>query len=307
MFVNQLGLPTYETKDLGLAYAKYKDFQYDLSLNIFGKEIDEYYKVVQKALELIEPDLGKKAFHIAHGMVKLPEGKMSSRTGNVITFKWLLEEVKNETRKLMKDSDLALEEKDRVASVVGLGAVRYALLKTNIGEDVVFDFGKSISFEGDSGPYLQYTYARAKSVLRKSKIIRQLADQKSKLEEERYHNILKDYQSISDEEKAVLRSIPRFAEVVEEAGRNFAPNIVANYLFDLAQKYNLFYNKHSILKPIVKLLNGQIVNKNKAIEQYSNESIKQSVILFRLALTEGTANIIKQGLYLLGIETVERM
>ena len=145
---------------MGLALAKYQDFAYDMSINIFGKEIDEYYYVVKAAMLKIEPELGKKAYHLAHRMVKLPEGKMSSRTGNVITFEWLLDETEKRILGLMNKESISDTERKIVAEKVALGAIRYALLKSNIGSDVIFDFGKSVSFEGDSGPYLMYTYAR---------------------------------------------------------------------------------------------------------------------------------------------------
>ncbi|EKD80002.1 MAG: Arginine-tRNA ligase, partial [uncultured bacterium] len=173
VFRNKMGLPTYEAKDLGLVKAKYSEFPFDYSLNIFGKEIDEYYKVVKKALEQIEPELGKKQEHLAHGMVNLPTGKMSSRKGNVITVEWLLNEARDQALKLIKNEQMSDEKKLEVAEQVGQGAVKYALLKSNVGENVTFDFGQSVSFSGASGPYIQYTYARAMSVLRKADTLRE--------------------------------------------------------------------------------------------------------------------------------------
>ena len=316
VFVNSLGLPTYEAKDLGLARAKYQDFKYDLSINIFGKEIDEYYKVVRAAMKKIEPELGEKASYIAHGMVRLPAGKMSSRTGNVITYEGLLAEAKKLTLKIMDKVELGKSEKQNVAELVGIGAVRYALLKSNIGTDVVFDFDKSISFEGDSGPYLQYTYARCRSVLRKSQIsnlksqnqisnLNNLKNKKSHnsftprsfsevgqlttnlplettLDMAKWGNI-----QLNSEEHSLLRVLYRFPEVVAEAVRTLSPNIICGFLFELAQGFNLFYSRHSILQPTT---NNQ-----------------QPTTDFRLMLTRVTSEVLKKGLYLLGIETVERM
>lgn len=280
VFVNKLGLPTYEAKDLGLAYAKYQDFKYDLSINVFGKEIDEYYKVVRAAMKKIEPELGGKAYHIAHGMVRLPAGKMSSRTGNVITFEGLLDEAKKRALSIMKDVDVEESEKQHVADKVALGAVKYALLKGSPGNDVVFDFDKSVSFDGDSGPYLQYTYARCRSVLRKAqKSKTAMGESSSSLQ-------LFDY-APNPEEMPLLRTFYRFPEVISEAGKSLSPNLLCSYLFDLAQQYNLFYNKHSILTP--------------------DADNPQPIIDFRLFLTQATASVIQKGLYLLGIETVERM
>jgi arginyl-tRNA synthetase len=266
VFVNKLGLPTYEAKDLGLAGVKYQDFKYDLSINVFGREIDEYYQVVKAAMMKIEPELGKKAYYIAHGMVKLPQGKMSSRTGNIVTFEWLLSEAKKQTLKIMQKADLKVEDKETVAGIVGLGAVRYALLKNSPGNDVVFDFDKSISFEGDSGPYLQYTYARCKSVERKAGLLA---------------SSFKLPRETNKEEQIVLRALYRFPEAVTEAARTVSPNVICGFLFDLSQKYNLFYQKHPILK--------------------------SETASFRLFLTKATAQVLKRGLYLLGIETVEKM
>ncbi len=313
VFVNKLGLPTYETKDLGLAFAKYQDFKYDLSINIFGKEIDEYYYVVKSALRQIDPELGMKAFHLAHGMVKLPEGKMSSRTGNVITFEGLMDKLKTEILSIMKDSELSKDEKEKVAEAVGLAAVRYALLKSDIGVDVVFDLKKSVSFEGDSGSYLMYTYARCKSVLRKAQAGRsKLKTQSSKTGtidiiagDAREGSQTEMYRSLgylsgrtrklkyNTEELSLLRTLYRFPEVVTEAARSLSPHLLCGFLFDLAQKFNLFYNKHSILNP-------------DNIQQIADGN-NQPTTQFRLALTEATSIILARGLYLLGIETVERM
>lgn len=263
VFLNKLGLPTYEAKDLGLAKAKYQDFKYDYSLNVFGKEIDEYYYVVKKAMQLIEPELGQKANHLAHGMVKLPEGKMSSRSGNVITVEWLLNEAKNLIQKNFKCDDALGEQ-------IGQAAVKYALLKSGIGQDVVFDFDKSISFEGNSGPYLQYTYARAKSVLAKAGI--------SSLQGESSQVYCKDSPYWNSEEQILLRTLSRYEETVIQAAEELAPDVVAKFLYDVAQKFNSFYNKHRLI---------------------GND--------FRLWLAGSTAEILKRGLGLLGIQAPENM
>lgn len=270
VFINSFGLPTYEAKDLGLVPTKYADFPYDTSIIVTGNEIKEYFKVVLKALEIINPELRKKTYHIGHGMLRLPKGKMSSRTGNIITAEWLLDEVKKKvTNIIAKNSKTQENEKDEVCEKITVGAIKYSLLKTNIGHDVKFSFKESLSFEGNSGPYLQYTYARCKSVLEKSGEKTQLT-----------------FQNINDlypEEIALLRKYIAFPQVIIEAGKAFAPNLVCSYLFELAQLYNLFYQKHPILKAATKQ--------------------KQ----FRLLLTQATAYIIKNGLYVLGIQTVEKM
>ena len=269
VFVNKLGLPTYEAKDLGLVKAKYEDFKFDLSINVFGKEIDEYFKVVKKAMEKIEPELGKKQIHLAHGMVNLPEGKMSSRSGNVITVEGLLDKVKKQAMEVLSGSKVKVDKQDEVAEMVAQGAVRYAFLKTGIGQNIVFDINSSVSLDGNSGPYLQYTYARCQSVLSKGLLV---------------PNQSMNYGVMSSEEDKLLRTLYRLEEVLAEAAEELAPNLVCNFLYDLAQKYNSFYNKHSILKA-------------------DKEEQKQT----RLWLTQVTGEILRQGLSVLGIKAPEKM
>ncbi len=272
VFINSLGLPTYEAKDLGLAHFKYQKFAYDRSFIITGNEVDEYFKVVLRALKEVYPELEKKTMHISHGMVGLPTGPMSSRTGNVITGEWLMDQAKKEAVKKIKESkkiDSEAEEAENIAEMIAIGSVKYALLKSGIGKDVEFDFDKSISLQGNSGPYLQYTYARCKSVLRKANDF--LLDDKN----------IEEYQANKEEEE-ILHWLYRFEEAVLDAKEELAPNIVCNFLFDLAQKYNSFYNKHRIL-----------------VEGEEKE--------FRILLTKAVAHIIKNGLQILGILVPEKM
>lgn len=271
VFINSQGLPTYEAKDLGLAPTKYKDFTYDLSIIVTGNEVDEYFKVVLKALSLLELKLAQKTKHISHGMVKLPTGKMSSRTGKIITGEWLLDEAKKRVLEIVRESvNVEKGKQEEVAEVVGLGAVKYALLKSGVGKDIAFDFDESVNFEGDSGPYLQYTYARAISVLRKAKVeslgLKNMTDL-----------------MLNDEERYILRYLYRFPKVVSDAGEQYAPNLVCHYLYELAQRYNSFYSKHGILKA------------------------KGNKRDLRIALTASVAQVLKNGLDLLGIETPEKM
>lgn len=273
VFVNKLGLPTYEAKDLGLAQAKYQDFQYDLSINIFGNEIDEYYKVVKAAMVRIDPSLGNKASHIAHGMVNLPEGKMSSRTGNVITANDLLDQTKNQVQLVMADSILSDYQKDDISESVAQAAVKYAFLKSNIGTNITFDIGSSVNFEGNSGPYIQYTHARCASVLEKA------ANQNISWDKSDF-----SASATTRDEIELYRLLPQFPEVVLESAQEYSPHKICTYLHQLAQSYNTFYNSNSILKA-------------------KNE--KQKV--FRLILTAATAQVIKNGLYLLGITAPGKM
>lgn len=269
VFINQLGLPTYEAKELGLAPWKYEEFPYDQSIIVTGNEINEYFKVLIVALKEINPQLGEKVKHISHGMVKLPEGKMSSRTGKIVTGEWLLDEA-------FKQANLLSNEKS-VAEMVGVGAIKYALLKNGIGKDVEFNFEESITFEGNSGPYLQYTYARTQSVLRKSGEVHRKGNPSDELSTSLENG------KLAVEERELLRLLVRFDEIVEEAGVRYAPNVLATYLFELGQTYNLFYQKHQIL------------------------TVDDETKKFRLALTSATGSVLKNGLYLLGIQSPERM
>lgn len=268
VFINSLGLPTYEAKELGLAIKKYEDYPYDRSIVVTGNEIKEYFQVLMKALSEIRPDLSSKTVHIPHGMVRMIGGKISSRKGNVLTFEWLFESVKEKVSGLMKDSNMEDEEKEKVIEAVSVGAIKFSMLKSSPHMDTIFDLDKSVSLDGDSGPYLQYSYARAKSVLRNANYAYAHLEIKHKLEAE---------------ERNILRSIEYFEQIVEEAASNLHPNTVATYLADFAKQFNLFYQKHPIIKA---------------------ETEKSK---FRLALTCAVAAVLKKGLYLLGIEAPERM
>jgi arginyl-tRNA synthetase len=264
VFINKIGLPTYEAKEIGLPVWKYEDFPYDDSYIVTANEIAGYFSVLVTALKKVHPDLGNKTHPVLHGMVKLPEGKMSSRSGNVITVEWILEEAKNRVLPLVSQD---IENRDEVAEMVGMAAVKYTFLKSSIGKDVTFDFDESISFDGNSGPYLQYTYARTQSVLRKAT-------------GEKFEAKLTD---LATEERELLRLLARLPEIVETAAERLAPNTLCTYLFDIAQAFNLFYQKHQILKA----------------EGEARE--------FRLALTKATGETIKKGLQLLGIKAPEKM
>ncbi|MCL4353567.1 arginine--tRNA ligase [Patescibacteria group bacterium] len=263
VFVNSQGLPTYEAKELGLNWQKFQDYPANASVIITGNEINEYFKVLMAAMDRIMPEVASKTRHIGHGMVRLATGKMSSRKGNVVTGERLLDEVKACLRREYPKMD------EKTLEIVAVGAVKYALLKNGIGLEIIFNLDASISLEGDSGPYLQYTYARTRSVLSKVK------SQKSKVKST-IQNL-----KLEMEELDLLRTIYRFPETVEEAAKNFSPNIICFFMFDLAQRFNLFYQRQRIIGS-------------------ENEG-------FRLLLTESVGRIIKTGLYLLGIESPEKM
>ena len=267
VFISSQGLPTYEAKELGLAFKKYEQYPYDISVVVTGNEIKEYFQVLMMALSQIDPDLAKKTTHIPHGMLRMVGGKMSSRKGNVLTYEWLKGEVSKKIGDLMEDSQLGKDEKQQVIDIVSIGAIKFSMLKSSPHMDVTFDLEKSVSLQGDSGPYLQYSYARAKSVLRSASYNYDLPEIKHQLE---------------PEERELLSYIEHFTDVVSESAKSLRPNLVASFLLEFGRTFNLFYQKHPIIKA----------------EEKSQ---------FRLALTCAVAVVLKQGLYLLGIEVPERM
>jgi arginyl-tRNA synthetase len=266
VFINKLGLPTYEAKELGLPEWKHEDFPYDESYIVTANEIAGYFSVLVEALKKVHPDLGHKTHPLLHGMVRLPEGKMSSRSGNVITVAGLLDLAKAKVSELVSDE---VEDKEAVSEMVGVAAVKYAFLRSGVGKDITFNFDESVSFEGNSGPYLQYTFARTQSVL-------------DKAGEVKFENISEGLQ-LENAERELLRLLARFPEMVQDAAERLAPNLLCTYLFDLAQNFNLFYQKCPILKA----------------EGESRE--------FRLHITQATGEVLKKGLSLLGIKTPEKM
>jgi arginyl-tRNA synthetase len=278
VFVNSFGLPTYEAKELGLAPLKQKDWPHNLSLIVTGKEINEYFRVVIAALSDINPDLAGKTKHVGHGMVRGPDGnKLSSREGNVLTGDSLIDEAKKRIYDYLQQSDRNYNKKyqEEVAEKAAIAAIKYSLLRVALPGDIAFDIEKSITFEGDSGPYLQYTYARARSVIRKA--------QDAGIT---YYVLRMHTSSLYPEEREVARLILYFPDIVSEAAVNLAPNKLANYLFNLAQSFNLFYAKHPIIG--------------------SNKD-EQSTSVFRLSLTQATAYVLRNGLSLLGINVLEKM
>ncbi len=267
VFINKEGLPTYEAKELGLAKIKYGIYPYTNSIVITGNEVDDYFKVLLEVMEQVFPDLAEKTKHISHGMLRLPSGKMSSRTGDVITAEYLLELVSKKVVEKIKETNRGSMSEDFVNQVV-VSALKYSILKNTIGGDIIFDFDKSISFEGDSGPYLQYSYARAKSILEKAK----------------NENIDLATEPPSDwKTTEVEKMLYRFPEIVLRSAQEFAPHYIPNYLIELARAYNSFYG------------NTQIIDKNDPTSSY------------KVALTEAFSIVIKNGLKLLGIEAPEKM
>ncbi len=272
VFVTSEDYATYEAKDMALAGIKYKDFAYDRSIIITAHEQVPYFKVVLSAMKKVFPELAAKTEHDSFGFVTLKDAKMSSRLGNVVTGEWLLSEAAKKIKENYKKVD------DETGEKIAVGAVKYSMLKYSKDADISFSFDDSISLDGNSGPYIQYAYVRTQSILEK-------ADKDLKLRIKSFASkSLEMGQEMEKEELELLRHLVHFAGIISVAAATFAPNILCNYLFDLSQKFNLFYQKH------------QIIN-------IEDEEVRE----FRLALTAATGQVIKNGLYLLGIETVERM
>ncbi|PIP17301.1 MAG: arginine--tRNA ligase [Candidatus Portnoybacteria bacterium CG23_combo_of_CG06-09_8_20_14_all_37_13] len=216
VFINSKGQATYEAKDLALAELQLKEYNPDKIIHLVGPEQSEYFKVLFKALEFTLPTSKNREMHLPYGWVRLKKGKMSSRLGNVIAGEWLLDEVKKR-----------LNNQEEIAQA----AIKYSILKTNRQKDMAFDIKKSINLFGDSGPYLQYTHARIKSILRKQK-----ASQ------------IKQTPELLEQEKNIILKLSLFPDIIEQSVREYEPSIIAKYLFDLAQIFSNYYHQAPILK-----------------------------------------------------------
>ncbi len=239
VFRNKLGLPTYEAKDLGLAKTKWERWHYDRSYIVTANEIDEYFKVLLKTLSLLYPELASKTTHLSHGMMKLTSGKMSSRTGKVITGEGLLNELRDVVMKKMGDRNI--KDRESVADTVAVGALKYTVLKQAVGGDITYEPEKITNMEGDTGPYLQYTYARTQSVLKKAG-------------KELHHYTITPLDHFNSEEISILKWIYRYPEVVSSACDKYAPHMIAGYTYELGQRFNTFYNQHKIVDNQLRIL-----------------------------------------------------
>lgn len=266
------GTSLYITQDLALTKKKIEKFNPDKLFWVIGPE----QSLAMKQVFAVANQLGfgelEKFNHIAYGFISIKgQGKMSSRAGNVIYIDDLLDDARDSVLEKIKNESLSSEEKLEVAEKVGIAAVKYSILKVGRLTDTAFDFETSLSFEGDSGPYLMYTVARCNSIIKQfNKEVKPI---------ENFEPVLN-----SEEEENVLRALNNFPEIVQEAARNYAPNLICSYLFELAQSYNKFYNQHSVLKA-------------------ENEELVES----RVSLTLATAQVLDKGLNLLGITTVNAM
>ena len=228
VFITSAGNPTYEAKEIGLAQLEYDSFNYDKSIHVVASEQEGYFQVVIAAINMIFPYLNDKKYHLSYGVVDLKSGKMSSRTGNVVTVDDIYHVVCEKVREVMKQTKLKIDQE--IVRKVALGAIKFSYLKFSPRPNIVFDLEQSVSLDGDSGPYVQYTFARIQSVLKNAKKGMEF----SKIDIENY-------------ERDILRQLLYFQEIVEQVTKEYHPNILALYLVDLSRLYNLFYQKCRII------------------------------------------------------------
>ena len=269
------GTSVYMTQDIGTAKLRYTDYPINKMVYVVGNEQEYHFKVLSLLLDKLGFPFGKELVHFSYGMVELPNGKMKSREGTVVDADDLMAGMIDEAKELSKDKvntlpDITQEEADEIARVVGMGALKYFILKVDPRKNMLFNPEESIDFNGNTGPFIQYTYARIRSVLRKADTCEQTADTSSL--------------SLNDKELALIQRLSEFPQVVRQAGDDFSPAVIANYAYALASEYNSFYHDYSIL--------GE---KEPAVRS------------FRLILSEAVAKILRKATCLLGIEMPERM
>lgn len=271
------GTSVYITQDIGTAIMRYRKFPFKDLIYVVGNEQEYHFKVLAIILGKLGYDWSKHLYHLSYGMVELPSGKMKSREGTVVDADDLIDEMvdnaKDMSQQLGKLDEYTKEQKEEIFRIIGLGALKYFILKVDPKKNMLFDPQESIDFNGNTGPFIQYTYARILSVFRKAK-------EKGIQFEFSFGNNL----DLSDKEQNLIKKIYQYPGVVSEAGEELNPSLVANYTYDLVKQYNQFYQDHPILK-----------EENK------------DLLYFRLTLSRMVSNLIYSSMGLLGIEVPERM
>ncbi|MDR1004222.1 MAG: arginine--tRNA ligase [Prevotellaceae bacterium] len=271
------GTSVYMTQDIGTAKIRFDDYPINKMIYVVGNEQNYHFQVLSILLDKLGFAWGKGLVHFSYGMVELPEGKMKSREGTVVDADDLMEEMINTAREtsaeLGKLDGLTQAEADNIARIVGLGALKYFILKVDARKNMTFNPKESIDFNGNTGPFIQYTYARICSVLRKA------AEAGITIPAALSANI-----TLNEKEEGLIQLLANFAAVVSQAGEEYSPSMIANYAYDLVKEYNQFYHDFSILRE-------------------ADETVK----LFRLTLSANVAKIIRLSMALLGIEVPERM
>lgn len=272
------GTSVYMTQDIGTAKLRFQDYPIDKMIYVVGNEQNYHFQVLSILLDKLGFKWGKDLVHFSYGMVELPEGKMKSREGTVVDADDLMDEMIENARvtsdELGKLNGLSKDEIDDTMRIVGMGALKYFILKVDARKNMTFNPKESIDFNGNTGPFIQYTYARIRSILRKA-------------EEDGLNvsnRLFSDDIMISDKEIAIIQLLSEFKDVIAQAASDYNPSVIANYCYDLAKEFNQFYHDFSVLR-----------------------EPEQGLKMFRLMLTENVGKILKLGTGLLGIEVPERM
>ena len=272
------GTSVYMTQDIGTAKLRFQDYPIDKMIYVVGNEQNYHFQVLSILLDKLGFKWGKDLVHFSYGMVELPEGKMKSREGTVVDADDLMDEMIDNARvtsdELGKLNGLSQEEIDDIMRIVGLGALKYFILKVDARKNMTFNPKESIDFNGNTGPFIQYTYARIRSILRKA------ADDGMNVRD----RLFSDDIMISEKEIAIIQLLAEFKDVIAQAATDYNPSVIANYCYELAKEFNQFYHDFSVLR-----------------------EPEQGLKLFRLMLTENVGKILKLGTGLLGIEVPERM
>lgn len=271
------GTSVYMTQDIGTAKLRFQDYPIDKMIYVVGNEQNYHFQVLSILLDKLGFEWGKSLVHFSYGMVELPNGKMKSREGTVVDADDLVAEMVRQARETADESgkfaDMPEEEKAQVARIVGMGALKYFLLKVDARKNMLFNPEESIDFNGNTGPFIQYTYARIRSILRKA------AEAGIEVPAQLPTDV-----ELSVKEEALVQHVADFANVVRQAGQEYSPSSVAAYCYDLVKEYNQFYHDFSILR---------------------EEDAKKRA--FRLVLSKNVAKVVRLGMSLLGIEMPERM
>ncbi|WP_167613673.1 arginine--tRNA ligase [Maribellus sediminis] len=270
------GTSVYMTQDIGTAKMRFNDYTIDKMVYVVGNEQNYHFQVLAQLLDKLGFSWGKDLYHFSYGMVELPSGKMKSREGTVVDADDLMDQMTEVARKMSEElgklETLSGDEAEKTFRMIALGALKYFILKVDPRKNMMFNPEDSIDFNGNTGPFIQYTYARIQSVLRKA------ADKQIAISS----NLKID--SISEKEKELLKRLSLFPSVVQEAGDNYSPAIIANYCYELVKEFNQFYHDHSIL----------------GVDD-------AAVMNFRLVIATAVGKVVKSGMNLLGIEMPERM
>jgi len=271
------GTSVYITQDIGTAKIRFQDYPINKMIYVVGNEQNYHFQVLSILLDKLGFEWGKDLVHFSYGMVELPEGKMKSREGTVVDADDLIEEMicqaKEMSDEMGKLKSVSQEESANIARIVGLGALKYFILKVDARKNMTFNPKESIDFNGNTGPFVQYTYARICSILRKAR------EEGIEIPKSLPLNI-----ELNDKEESLIQKLAEFNEIVKQAGIDYTPSTIANYCYDLVKEYNQFYHDFSIL-----------------------HEEKESVKIFRLVLSANISKIIRLGMGLLGIEVPDRM